>query len=97
MSLCGHCGTRVNDGFIVCTGCGARLERKYKSLFLTLFLLFPIPIICIVIMIDGIEQEKVGLTDYITFLLVFTVSSYATVLAFRKSITKKWVLRYPRR
>lgn len=31
MKLCGHCGTRINDSFTVCTGCGVRQEHNLRD------------------------------------------------------------------
>lgn len=45
---CGHCGTEVNDGFTVCTGCGARYKSSAKrvvfgaAVLLSMLLIAPV-------------------------------------------------------
>lgn len=28
---CGHCGTHVPDGYVVCTGCGAHYRNDFRA------------------------------------------------------------------
>lgn len=37
---CGHCGSEVNDGFKVCSGCGAHYRSNFKVFFGGIFLVF---------------------------------------------------------
>lgn len=30
--LCGHCGTKINEGFTVCPSCGAAYRRSPKAI-----------------------------------------------------------------
>jgi hypothetical protein len=93
MILCGHCGTRINEGFNVCTGCGARLERNYRGIVLSLIFFGPITLVLFSALSEQIDRGNKNIFGLICLIIIICIIE---LLCLFKSFKLRWVLRYQR-